>query len=86
MPIHQFPKRGHAGQRWIGACANSYLSRLEYRQVVEWKFFVCHRHFDEKYFYQKRNGGFLFKCGAVPTFNLPSGSDVSSEGDEVLAI
>ena len=29
VPIYRFPKRGDAGQRWIGACANSYLSRLE---------------------------------------------------------
>ena len=37
--IHRFPKRGDARQRWIEACANSYLSRLEYRQVVERKCF-----------------------------------------------
>ena len=35
VPIHRFPKRGDAGQRWIETCANSYLSRLEYCQVVE---------------------------------------------------
>ena len=38
--IHRFPKRGDSEQRWIEACANSYLSRLEYRQVVEKKFFL----------------------------------------------
>ena len=86
VPIHRFPKRGDAGQRWIEACANPSLSRLEYRQVVERKSFVCHRHFDEQYFKQKGNGAFLLKCDAVPTKNLPSGSDVSSEGNEILAI
>ena len=40
VPIHRFPKRGDAGQRWIEACANFYLSRLEYRQVIERKFYV----------------------------------------------
>ena len=45
VTIHRFPKRGDAGKRWIKAYANSYLSRLEYRQVVKRKFFVCHRHF-----------------------------------------
>ena len=65
--IHRFPKRENAGQRWIEACANPYLSRLEYLQVVENKFFVCHRHFDEQCFYQNRNGAFLLKYGAVPT-------------------
>ena len=74
VPIHRFPKRGDAGQRWIEARANSYLSRLQYFQVVERKFFVCYRHFDEQYLYQKRNSVFLLKCGAVPTLNLPSGS------------
>ena len=38
VPIHQFPKRGDAGQRWIEDCTDSYLSRLEYRQGVERKF------------------------------------------------
>ena len=45
VPIHRFAKRGDTGQRWIEACANSYLSRLEYRQVVERKLFACHRNF-----------------------------------------
>ena len=48
--IHRFPKRGYAGQRWIETCANSYLSRLEYLQVVKRQYFVCHRHFDELYY------------------------------------
>ena len=39
MPIHQFPKRRDAGQRWIEACTDSYLSRLEYRQREERIFF-----------------------------------------------
>ena len=81
VPIHRFPKRGNAGQRWIDACANPYLSRLEYLQVVEGKYFVCHQHFEEKYYYQKRNGAFLLKSGAVPTLNLPSSSDLSSDSD-----
>ena len=42
-PIHRFSKSGDAGQRWIKTCANSYLSRLEYLQVVERQYFVCHR-------------------------------------------
>ena len=37
VPIHRFPKRGDAGQQCIETCANSYLSRLEYFQVVEKK-------------------------------------------------
>ena len=41
----------------------SYLSKLEYLQVVERQYFVCHRHFHEDYYYQKRNGAFLWKCG-----------------------
>ena len=45
VPIHRFATRGNAGQQWIEACANSYLSRLEYLQVVERKFCVCHRNF-----------------------------------------
>ena len=81
VPIHLFPKRGHAGQRWIEACANPYLSGLEYLQVVERKSFVCHRHFDEKWSYKKRNGISLLKYGAIPTLNLPSGSYVSYESD-----
>ena len=40
VPIHRFPKRGDVGQRWIEACANFYLSKLEYVQVVEGKFYV----------------------------------------------
>ena len=76
VPNHRFPKRGNAGERWIEDCTNSYLSRLEYLQVIEKQFFVCHRHFDEQYFYQKRNGAFLLNCGAVPTLNLPLGSNV----------
>ena len=63
VPTHRFPKRGDAGQRWIEACANSYLSRLEYLQVVERQYFVCHRSFDEQYYYQKRNGAFFLKGG-----------------------
>ena len=63
VPINRFPNRGDAGQRWIEACANSYLSRLEYLQVVERQYFVCHRRFDEDYYQQKRNGAFLLKCG-----------------------
>ena len=59
VPIHRFLKRGDAVQRWIEAGMDSYCSRLEYLQVVERKFFVCHRHFDEQYFYQKRNGAFF---------------------------
>ena len=47
VPIHRFRKREDARQRWIEACANSYLSRLEYPQVLERQYFVCHRHFDE---------------------------------------
>ena len=86
VPIHQFPKRGDAGKRWIEACANSYLSRLEYRQITERIFFVCHQHFDEQYFNQKSNGASLLKCGAVSTINLPSATDVSSGDDEILAI
>ena len=43
MTIHRFPKRGDARQRWIEACVNSYLLRLEYLQVVERKVFVWHR-------------------------------------------
>ena len=66
MPIHRFPMRD-AGRRWIEACANSYLSRLEYLQVVERQYFDCHGLFDKQYYYQKRNGAFLLKCGAVPT-------------------
>ena len=45
MPIHRFPKIEDARQRWIETFANSYLSRLEYRQVLERKPFICHRHF-----------------------------------------
>ena len=52
--IYRFPKRGDVGQRWIEACANSYLSRLEYLQVVKRQYFVCHRHFDEQYYYKKK--------------------------------
>ena len=59
VSIHRFPKRENAGQRSIEACANLYLSRLEYLQVLERQFFVWHRHFDEQCFYQKRNGAFL---------------------------
>ena len=81
MSIHRFPKRENAGQRWIEACANPYLSRLEYLQVIERQFFVCHRHFDEQCFYQKKNGDFLLKCGSVPTLNLSSGSDMSCQSD-----
>ena len=76
VPIYHFPKRGDAGQRWIEACANSYLSRLGYVQVVERQYFVCHRHFDEQYYCQKINGVFLLKSSAVPTLNLLSGSDM----------
>ena len=38
--------------------ANSYLSRFEYLQVMKRQYFVCHRHFDEQYYQQKRNGAF----------------------------
>ena len=34
VSIHRFPKRENVGQRWIEACANPYLSRLEYLEVV----------------------------------------------------
>ena len=81
MPIHRFPKRGDAGQRWIEACANSYLSRLEYLQVVKIKYFFCHRNFDYQYYYRKGNGASLLKCGAVPTLYLSSGSDMAIESD-----
>ena len=77
VSIHRFPKKENNGQRWIEACANPYLSRLQYLQVLARKYFVCHRHFDEQCFYQKRNGVFLLKYGSVPTLNLLSGSDVS---------
>ena len=63
VSIHRFPKRGDNGQRRIEACANCCLPRLEYLQVGERQYFVCHRHFDEQYYYQKRNGAFLLKCG-----------------------
>ena len=70
VPIHLFSKRRDARQRGTEACANFYLSRLEYRQVVDRKFFVWHQNFDEEYFYQnKRNGAFLLKCGVVSTLN-----------------
>ena len=62
MPIHRFPKREDAGQRWTEACANSYLSSLEYLQLVERQYFVL-------------------MCGAVPTLNLPAGSDMSCLSD-----
>ena len=75
--IHRFPKRENAGQQWIEACANPYLPSLEYLQVVERQFFVFHRHFDKQCFNQKRNGAFLLKYGAIPTLNLPPGSDMS---------
>ena len=42
VTIHRFPKRGDTGKRWIEACAISYLSRLEYRQIVERKFYVLY--------------------------------------------
>ena len=42
VSIRRFRKRENAGQRWIEACANPYLPRLEYIQVVERQFFVCH--------------------------------------------
>ena len=77
MSIHRFPKRENARQRWIQACANPYLSRLEYLQVVERQFFVCHRNFEVQCFYCEWNGAFLLKYGAVPTLNLPPGSDMS---------
>ena len=70
--IHRFPKREDIGQRWIEACAKSYLSRLEYPQVVGRKFFVFHRHFDEQYFYQKRNGAFLLKRRFFFNFEINS--------------
>ena len=81
VSIHRFPKRKNAEQRWIEACTNPYLSRLEYLQVLERQFFVCHRHFDEQCFYQKRNVAFLLKYGAVPRLNLPPGSDMSYQSD-----
>ena len=31
--------------------------------------------------YKKKNDAFLLKCGAVPTLNLPSGSDLSCQSD-----
>ena len=34
VSIHRFPKRENAGQRWVEAWANPYLSRLEYLQVL----------------------------------------------------
>ena len=43
VPIHRFSNRGDAGQRWIEASGNFYLSRLEFLQVVERKLFVYHR-------------------------------------------
>ena len=79
ISIHRFPKEENAGQRWIEACSNPCLSRLGYLEVLGRQFFICHRHFDEQYFYQKRNGAFLLKYGAFPTLNLPSCSDVSSD-------
>ena len=81
VPIHRFLKRGDARQRWIEDCANSYLSRLKYLQVVKRKYLVCHRHFDGQYYYRKRNGAFFLKCGAVPTLNLPPSSDMSFQSD-----
>ena len=62
VPIRRFPKRGDAEQRWIETFANSYLSRLEHLQIVKRQYFVGHQHFDEQYYYQKRNGAFLLKC------------------------
>ena len=55
------------------------MPRLEYLQVVERQFFVCHRHFDEQCFHQKRNGAFFLRYGAVPTLNLPPGSNMSCQ-------
>ena len=81
VSIYRFPKRENTGQRWIEACANPYLSRLKYLQVTERQLFVCHRHFDEQSFYQKRNGDFLLKCGSVSTLNVSSGSDMSCQSD-----
>ena len=40
MPIYRLSKRGDLGQQRIEACANSYLSKLEYQQVVGRKYFV----------------------------------------------
>ena len=80
VSIYRFPKRENAGQRWIEACANPYLSRLEYLQVLR-QFFVCHRNLNEQCFYQKRNGAFLLKYSAVPTLNLPPASDISCQSD-----
>ena len=57
------------------------MPSLEYLQVVERQYFVCHRPFDEKCYYRKRNGAFLLECGAFPTMNLPSGSDMLCQSD-----
>ena len=67
VPIHRFLKRD-VGQRWIEVCGNSYLWRLGYLQVVERQYFICLRHFDEQYYYQKRNGAFLLKCNFLFNF------------------
>ena len=71
VPIHRFPKE-NTGQRWIEACTNSHLSRLEYLQVVERQYFVYRRYFDEQYYYQKRNGAFLLKCVFFSQFCISS--------------
>ena len=42
VPIHRIPKRGDVGEGWIEASASCYLSRIEYLQVVERQYFVCH--------------------------------------------
>ena len=84
VSIHRLPRKENAEQRWIEACANPCLSRLEYLQILERQFFVCHRHFNEQCFYQKRNGAFLLKCGSVPTLNLSSGSDRSCQSDVIM--
>ena len=81
VSIHRFPKRENAGQRWIEACVNPYLSRSEYLQVIERQFFVCHWRFDEQCFYQKKNDDFILNCGSVSTLNLSSGSDMSCQSD-----
>ena len=43
--------------------------------------FFCHRQFDVHCFFQKRNGAFLLKYGAVPTLHLPPDSDMSCQSD-----
>ena len=57
------------------------LVEVKYLQVVQRQYFFCHQHFYKQYYYEKRNGAFLLKCGAVPTSNLPSGSDMLCQSD-----